>query len=445
MKLKKPINVNYCATIMTISNTLKLDNCDNVVAGIVSGYQVIVSKDSKKGDIGVFFPVETQLSTQFLYNNNLYREATLNKDETKKGYIEKNSRLKCLKFRGHKSEGLFIPLKSLEWTGINIADLKEGDEFDYLLSLEICRKYYPKHNNKNKINTKNGKTKKRIKKISKMVEGQFRLHCDTSQLKKNIHRITPDTIISISAKMHGTSAVFSKVLVKRKLNTIEKILKFVGVKIQDSENTITYSSRKVIKNEFFTNKKAQGYYSKNIWEEHAFRIENLIPSGMTVYGEIVGYIGKDSFVQKGFHYGCSNGTSELYIYRITLTNNNGEVFELNRTQIDDYCTRVGLKSTQLFYYGKARDLYPDIICDDNWHSNVLTKLDNDPNYHMNNIKCPLNNGEVPAEGCVVRIENMYDAAPFKLKNYDFLTYESKLMDKGEVDIESEQSEVTDEC
>ena len=58
MKLKTPRNINYCTTVTEITNIINFDNCDNVVGALVSNYQVIVDKNSKVGDIGVFFPVE---------------------------------------------------------------------------------------------------------------------------------------------------------------------------------------------------------------------------------------------------------------------------------------------------------------------------------------------------------------------------------------------------
>jgi hypothetical protein len=72
MKLTKPENSNYCATVVEIKNIIPLDNCDNVVQTSIFGLQAIVGKEVKVGDIGVFFPVETQLSEQFCAHNNLY-------------------------------------------------------------------------------------------------------------------------------------------------------------------------------------------------------------------------------------------------------------------------------------------------------------------------------------------------------------------------------------
>ena len=106
-------NKNYCGTIVEIKTLVPLENCNNVQAAIVMGNQVIVGNDVKIGDIGIFFPVETQLSKEYLSANNLYRDSELNVDKNKKGYFELNGRIRCVKFRGNKSEGLFMPIESL--------------------------------------------------------------------------------------------------------------------------------------------------------------------------------------------------------------------------------------------------------------------------------------------------------------------------------------------
>lgn len=439
MNLTEPKNKNYCMTVAKISNINALPGCDNVVGAIVSNYQVIVSKESKVGDIGIFCPVECQLSTIYLSNNNLYRHSELNSNKEKKGYFEDSGRLKCVKFRGHKSEGLFMPMDSLAFTGINIDELNPGDEFDELNTIPLCQKYYVEVRNTGAT----GQKKSKIARTSRMVDGQFHLHIDTEQLKKNMHKIGPDTVISVTSKWHGTSAVISKVLVKRSLSFIEKVAKYFGVKVVETEYDTIYASRNVVKNEFF--QVGGGYYKDeegnavNLWKHWGEKLSDRLEAGFTLYGEIVGYTGGEKFIQKGYHYCQEKGTNEFYCYRITVTNVNGRVIELNRLQINEMCERLGIKVTPMFFFGKAKDLYPEIQVDECWSANFLENLDNDERLGMNNVMCKYNNKEVPSEGVVVRIESLIRPEPFKLKNYKFLERETKEMDKGEVDIETEQS------
>ena len=118
--MNKPKNENYCATVIEIKKLIPLVGCNNVQAAIIMGQQVVVGKDVKVGDIGLFFPVECALSKEYLTANNLYRvhknKPNLNSDTTVKGgYFEESGRIRCAKFLGHKSEGLFMPISSLEF------------------------------------------------------------------------------------------------------------------------------------------------------------------------------------------------------------------------------------------------------------------------------------------------------------------------------------------
>ena len=59
----KITNSNYCATVVQIEKIIELENCDNVYAAIINGQSnVIIPKSIVVKDIGLFFPVETQLS-----------------------------------------------------------------------------------------------------------------------------------------------------------------------------------------------------------------------------------------------------------------------------------------------------------------------------------------------------------------------------------------------
>ena len=178
MTLKKPKNSNYAAVVTDIKTIIPLAGCDNVQAAIIMGNQVIIGKDIAIGTIGLYFPLESQLSKEYLSANNLYRKAELNKDDTKKGYFEENGRIRCVKFRGHKSEGLFMPMDSINFCTKDHEEFTLGTEFDEINGTEICRKYVVVV--KNTSGTPRSKNQRKTKKrLSKLVDGQFRFHDDT--------------------------------------------------------------------------------------------------------------------------------------------------------------------------------------------------------------------------------------------------------------------------
>ena len=179
MKLKDPKNKNYCATVVKLSTFAALPKLDRVQATFIFSNQVIVDKSCREGDIGLFFPVETQLSNEFLSNNNLYRDPTLNVDANKKGFFELNGRIRAIKFQGHKSEGFFIPLDSLKY--LNYHQFNIGDEFDEMEGHEICKKYVVKHV-QNDRGPKRSKADKKLKRVSRLVENQFKFHIDMNSV-----------------------------------------------------------------------------------------------------------------------------------------------------------------------------------------------------------------------------------------------------------------------
>lgn len=434
MKLKKPENQNYSAIVVELKHFVELENCDNVKAAIIMGNHVIVSKDAKEGDIGVYFPIETQLSHEFVSNNNLYRHSQYNVDENKKGYFEDNRRVRCVKFRGNKSEGLFMPLDSLKFVlGDKINELNVGDEFDELEGINICKKYVIKKKQSNPTSKKN---KGKKPKESKIIDNQFRFHDDTVMLYRNLDKINLNDYISISYKMHGTSSISSNILCKKKLNPFEKLLNILGVNIVTTKYDNVYASRRVIKNEEL-NPNAQHYYDEDIWGLANNRIKDFLLDGMTIYYEIVGYTPNGVAIQKGFDYGCDVGEFDIYIYRITYTNPSGNVFEFSFKQMKEWCESRGLKTVPLLYYGTIKDFLENnnknIPKDDrDWREMFLQSIKD--NY--NEKDCFMCKNKVPEEGCVVRIEKL-DFEGYKCKSERFYERETKMLDKGESDIESE--------
>ena len=429
MKLKSPINKNYCATVVTIKNIIPLNNCDNVCHTSIFGNLVIVSKSIKIGDKGLFFPVETQLSDDFLRHNNLYRHSEKNIDKDKKGYFSDNGRIRAVKFRGNISSGFFIPMSSLFFIS-NDLELNLGDEFDELNNIRICRKYVVVRKNSNN-KTKSGK---RFKVIDRLINNQFRFHIDTSQLGKNIHKVKPDDIISITRKLHGTSGISSKILVKRRLSIVEKILKFFGIKIVETEYDNIYSSRRMIKNKYYNPKKID-YYNEDIWKLANNVLKDFLINSQTIYYEIVGFLPyTGSFIQKGFDYGCDNNKFSIYIYRITYTNDKGTVIEMPMKYVKNWCKENNLNVVPELYYGYASHYLKKRKNEsvETWRNRLLDKLKED--YLENDCEYCKNN--VPNEGIVLRIEKN-NIESYKLKSYRFLQYETKLLDSGQVDIEEQ--------
>lgn len=418
MTIEKPENSNYAATVVSIKNITVLENCDNVVAVPIFGLQAIVGNDHQVGDLGVVFTTETQLSDEFCYNNNLYRHAEKNLHLDLRGYIEDNRRIRAQKFRGNVSNALFMPLHSLEWTGVRISDLKEGDEFDHLNGKEICRKYMVKRNNSREQAAQ-------VKKISRVDEKHMPEHYDTENFWKNRDKVDPEKEVVVTQKLHGTSIRIGNTIVNRKLNLVEKFLKKLGVPIKLTEYDYVFGSRKVIKD--INNPNQVHYYEEDIWTLEGKKLEGILPENYIVFAELLGYTPDGAEIQKNYSYTIPVRQTELYVYRIAIINEKGIITDLCWDQVVEFCKINGLKSVPELWRGKMKDLviedFIDIRFFENGYRHCLS-LGGDQN--------------IVDEGVCVRADGL---RPYilKAKSPKFLEHETALLDTGEEDLESAQS------
>lgn len=468
MKLTKSknSNPNYLAKIVKVESFTPHPNADRLKLATVDGCVISVSKDTEPG-IFIYFPVECQINQEYLSNNNMFREKTLNKDPEQSGFFEDTRRVKCIKLRGLASEGLIMPIRSLienqaEGLPSNIENLV-GTEFDTLDDVLFVNKYIPKQSRT--PGAPGSRQRNKEKQYEELImENQFRFHPDTEQLKKNLFKFKTDTQIHISHKFHGTSAIFCNLLVKKKLSIYQKFLNLIGADVVKTEYKTFCSSRKVVKDPEINKGLQNGYYKYDIWNLALEVIKEHIQKGMTVYAEIVGYMPDGSMIQKDYDYGCeydpklkySDMTPQemydanlfrIYIYRITYTNVEGKVFEMSARNLQQYCRSRGLFSVIEDFYGTVYD-FTTYLCNNPHEVNLDPEVESGP-FEEHFLKCLISrylerpcgwcNNKVPAEGIVVRIDQPEFEA-YKLKSLAFLTHETKMLDEGVADIESEQSE-----
>lgn len=429
LSISKDANTNYLAKVVEIKELKKHPNADKLQIAIIDFQEVIVGMDTKVGDTYIFFPLESQINAEFLSYTNSYAHANLNRiiDDEHKGFFDDKGRVKAIRLRGQKSMGVLFPTASLQdWAGEDDLEDEIGTEFDTVDNTILLKKYIVPVRNSGLTNKQLGKKPR----ISRLVEGQVHLHTDTESLLKNMDRINPEDYISITYKVHGTSFWVSNVLVKKKLKLYEKILKTIRVNIKDTESDFVYGSRKVVKNEFETSHK-EHYYEYDLWGDIKDELKDKIPQGYTLYGECLGYTKNGGYIQKPYDYGCEQGQKKLMIYRITLTNEKGLVYNLSTLEIKEFCDRYGLEYVPLFYYGKASGLgHFDIK--HHWQEDFINTLQD----KYTEKDCYLCKNKVPEEGIVLRKESGFQFETYKLKSFKFLEYETKLLDEGVVDIES---------
>lgn len=507
--LSKKASLEYSAVICRIGEVKPIKGSEFLGQTIVFGQSLVVRKDEmKEGDIVIYCPIETILNKDFLSANNLYemseRKRNANFEEVQKlyeegkeeeakskvGFFNKHGRIKLLTLRNTPSVGfIFKPENLLKWKpNLDLSDIEShiNEQFDTIddeLFIKVYVPYTPPQQQPSG-DRKLRKRNKKIKRMSRMVEGEFSFHFDTNQFNNNVWRFSPNDIVTISLKEHGTSAIFANILVKHPIvltpvqriinKHIKKTIRNTSITFGKSKNknisnscykklhmlekhiipsyTLkygnVYSSRGVIKNEFINQNVTSGFYKTDVWGEYNKLISPYIEKGMSLYGEIVGYVsGSQKMIRKSYDYGCMEGENYLMIYRITTKDKDGVKKEWNVTDVEKWTKNLLKKHPELkknvhpikiLYHGTLADLYPEISTTDHWHENILEAMKADKMHFGMEEDEPYCKNKVPREGIVIRIDNDKKPEAFKLKCLKFYQRERKMIDKGEVDIEMVQ-------
>lgn len=482
MKLELKGTKEYCASVVEIGKLEPIEGSDFLAKTLVNGFQIVVRKDEvQEGDMMIYVANECAICPEFLSSNNLFDfgnyklndnnfevETLIEKgyiDEARRkcGYFGGNGRVRMIRLKGCPSFGILLPLESFKkWIGVDLLGVKIGDEFDTIDDNWFVKVYVPKTKEGSRRGNKSEKRDKKLLKFDKMIPGQFSFHYDTDQLNKNMHLLKPETEVYISTKIHGTSAIFGNVKVKSPrifwtsvdfLNKIQLKLFSLLPESWKSWNTYydnVYSSRKVIKNQYINEEVKSGYYGTDVWGEYAELFKGVIPKGVTIYGEIFGYItGDTKMIQKDYDYGCSVGTNKLMIYRVSIKNKvTGETTEIDSpSELQYWANTLKYAKPELenkvidypiLFQGKMNDLVPYNEGEDlrDWRDRALDVLKHSFGLEE---KEPMCKNKVPREGFVLRIKGDQVKEAFKLKAVSFMEREAKLVDKGEVDMEMEES------
>ena len=475
----------YTAFITRIKNLRKHPNADKLQMGECFGNTVIVSLEYEDNQLGIYFPSDGQVSTKFAEANNLLRKKDENGNNIG-GYMDPDKRnITAIKLRGEKSDGLFLPLKSLEPFG-DITTLREGDRIDNFNGNEICCKYVPRRNVRHGHASNGNKTRKKKVPVAPL----FTEHADTEQLAYNLGAFKPGDEIEITLKMHGTSQRTAHLPVFKgyKRTLWDKIRKREGTPIYDW-GYVSGTRRTVLEN--FEG----GYYGSNEFREaHSKFFEGKLWKGEEVYYEVVGFthtgapimascdnkkLNDKEFVKQygkttTFSYGCAPDglgevvdywdkektkpavyrkapISDIYVYRMTMTNEDGDVVEYTPDFMRYRCEQMGIKTVPVMWKGTIREdlRTDDFFCNDagefedwvratsagEWIKNKAEQYYDGPD--------PIGKTHV-REGVVVRILNRPKFCAYKHKNWSFKALEGIVKVEAEApDMEEADSEVTE--
>ena len=449
--------MSYYAIVTILKDVRKHPNADRLQLATVFGNTVCVSMEYTEGQVGVYFPTGGQLSVAFAEANNLLRKKDAEGNNIG-GYMDPDKRnITAIKLRGEKSDGLFLPLSCLETFG-DVKKLSVGDRIDVFNGHEICVKYIPKTSAR-RGHVSNG-NKTRNHKVP--LAPTFAEHADTEQLAYNLGAFKVGDELEFTLKMHGTSQRTGhlKVLTGYKRTLWDKLLKKQGTPVYDWG--YVSGTRRVVLDSF-----DGGFYGSNEFRKqyHDF-FDGKLLKGETVYYEIVGFthdgasimgqcsnkkLNDKEFVKQygettTFSYGCApsplyevithtDGSTEqrvlkpqsrIFVYRMTMTNEDGEVVEYTPDQVRHRCMYMGADFVPVEWSG----LIPEnpgskddpTITAGEWILKKAEQFYDGPE--------PLDPTHI-REGVVVRIINRPTFTAYKHKNFSFKVLEGIIKDTAD--------------
>ena len=450
--------MGHCGYITTLKNVRPHPNADRLVLATCFNSTVCVAKDQYfEGQVGIYFETDLQLSMEYCQENGLLAVYE-NGVNISGGYMDPAKRnVRAIKLRGEQSDGLFMPLASLDYTGANLDELKIGDQITVLNGHEICRKYIPRSNHPRTAAGGAGKRTKRRAKRS--IAPTFYEHKDTEQLQYYLDQFKPGDYVEITRKLHGTSGrtAYVKTFKGMKRTFWDWLFRREGEAIYDWG--IVSGTRRTVMDNF-----EGGFYGSNEFREqyHDF-FDGKLLKGETVYYEIVGFthdgksimgqcsnkkLNDKEFVKQygettTFSYGCApsplyevithtDGSveqrvlkpqSRMFVYRMTMTNEDGEVVEYTPDQVRHRCMYMGAEFVPVEWSGIIPEnpgSHDDpTITAGEWIMKKVEQFYDGPE--------PLDPTHI-REGCVVRIINRPTFTAYKHKNFAFKVLEGIIKD-----------------
>lgn len=415
MKLTKSETGNNCI-VVKLCAVRPHPNADRLQLATVLGTTVVVGLDAKEGDWVIYFDSNLALSQEYLHNNNLYSEPSLNKDTTQKGYFGKSGRVRAQKFRGEISNGYVAPLSSLSFIPGEPPTFGLGTEFTMVNDVRVCEKYVVVNNH---VGQGTGEVKKGKKKIRRYIKCEaFHTHWDTKQLMRDKHMIPEDAVLYIEEKEHGTSGRTALCL-----HTITRPWWKIWLPKVKQEYKVVSGTRRV--------DNINAHISR-IRKEVENKIAPHLRKGEEVYYEISGYNGASpiqSNASGNFEYGCKPGEYRVMLYRVTITTPDGFCFDLSREEVYRRADELGLQR-------------PYLIMKGNWSDKE--KIEREHPYYNIDAEDILGITEGKSridhktllEGVVIWFQTKYGSwTCLKHKSEEFLITEDKNYEKGQTDVE----------
>ena len=481
--------MSYCGYVTNLMNVREHTNADNLVLATCFENTVCVAKDKYfEGQLGVYFPVDGQLSMEFCEKNGLLAVYDEFGKNISGGYLDASKRnIRAIKLRGEQSDGLFLPIECLAYTGVDLKTLTPGTPITVVNDHDICKKYIPRKKNGKPSRVPAGQKLKKKNSTPTFFE-----HKDTEQLVYHLNEFKPGDYIEITRKLHGTSGrtafvptfnggyttnnPFHKFIAK--ILPAKKAQKFAEKHCTPifDYGTVTGTRRTIL--DTFDG----GFYGSNEFRKqyHDF-FEGKLWKGETVYYEIVGFthdgtpimstcsnekLKDKAFVKQygkttTFSYGCAprpvyevttytDGSTEqtllkpqndIYVYRMTMTNEDGQVVEYTPDFMRYRCMYMGVKTVPVEWAG--------FIPDEEVFTGTSCELTDAGQFVLEKAEKffdgpePIDPSHI-REGVVIRVINRPTFTAYKHKNFNFKVLEGIIKDTADAPDMEEADGLVDE-
>lgn len=466
--------MSYCGYVTNLMNVREHTNADNLVLATCFENTVCVAKDKYfEGQLGVYFPVDGQLSMEFCEKNGLLAVYDEFGKNISGGYLDASKRnIRAIKLRGEQSDGLFLPIECLAYTGVDLKSLTPGTPITVVNDHDICKKYIPRKKNGKPSRVPAGQKLKKKNSTPTFFE-----HKDTEQLVYHLNEFKPGDYIEITRKLHGTSGrtafvptfnggyttnnPFHKFIAK--ILPAKKAQKFAEKHCTPvfDYGTVTGTRRTIL--DTFDG----GFYGSNEFRKqyHDF-FEGKLWKGETVYYEIVGFthdgtpimstcsnekLKDKAFVKQygkttTFSYGCApfpekmvlsetaenchpaKPQNDIYVYRMTMTNEDGQVVEYTPDFMRYRCMYMGVKTVPVEWAG--------FIPDEEVFTGTSCELTDAGQFVLEKAEKffdgpePIDPSHI-REGVVIRVINRPTFTAYKHKNFNFKVLEGIIKDTAD--------------
>ena len=460
--------MSYCGYITTLKNVRLHPNADRMLLGDCFGNTVCVGLNSAEGEIGLYLPSDGQVSEEFGKQNNLLCLYDAEGHVIPGGgYLDPVKRnIKAISLRGVKSDGIFLPISCLAYTGVDLDELNIGDTVNVVNGHDICTKYIPRGSKRLGRPTDGNKTRKKVVNIAPL----FAEHADTEQLAYNLGAFKVGDEIEITLKMHGTSqrTGYLPVLKRYKRTLFDRILRRQGTPIYDW-GYVSGTRRTVLEN-------FEGEYSgsNKFREAHSKFFDGKLNKGEEIFYEVVGFthtgapimasgdnkkLNDKEFVKlygqtTVFSYGCNpeggkeghyedivwvDPQSDIYVYRMTMTNEDGFIVEYTPDFMRYRCDQMGVKTVPVMWKGTIPEdigLYANgtPVTAGDWIDHIAQQYNAGPD--------PIGKTHT-REGVVVRILNRPKFTAYKSKCWEFKVLEGIIKDLAQSPDIEEAQEITE--